>query len=65
VDVSQMGFQFFDGLAIQSDHQVQNTMGGRVLWANVDHQLSFSAAWHRLGIVFYYLCFCIHGVVIV
>ena len=41
VNITQVWFYFFDGFAIQRDHQVQYAMGGRMLWSYIDDQITF------------------------
>ena len=40
MDITQMWLYLFDGLAIDGDHQVQYTVRGRMLRANVDHKIA-------------------------
>ena len=41
MNISQMRLNFFNGFAIQGDHQVQYAMCGRMLWSYIDDEITF------------------------
>ena len=58
MNISKMRFNFFDGFAIQCNHQMQYAMRGRMLWSHIDDEITvhIRCAVDECHLIFQFLC---------